>query len=1060
MNHTTHNTALRALAMAVLGALLAACGTSPEGIAESKSAATTVRMDFFHRPLPEIPLPNDIATRYDESSATGRRINASMIAPTELERQVRGLLDELDGWGVFQPITIPFTGPLSVESIIAAHSDPNYDVSDDVVLLIDIDPDSPDFGQVVHLDVGEGNYPVVLERREYWPNDPRGETLSLFYEEVDEDLNGNGQLDPGEDTDADGTLDAPNYRPGMNPAWDDLAGRADALMTFYERETNTLIVRPMVPLRERTTYAVVVTRRLLDAAGNPVGSPYPWVHHIAQTEALRPLGDVLPAGTELSDVAFAFTFTTQTIQSNWIAVRDGLYGHGVQSHLGTDYPAVMDELLSIREGGRFEGTSNPYILHTEEWEDAFALIGNELQGVTPGSRYDRARMNALLYVDYMAISRFVSPQLFDRVDAYGVPLPLNLQSWPQDLDRIPAEARPEDVFAWWMIPRREVSARGNDEPAPVIILGHGYGSNRFELAAFGGFLAQHGFAVVAVDNVSHGLGISPDELDQARELLDLFDLGALGDAVFRDRAFDMNNDGRKDSGVDFWTSYLFHTRDVVRQSLLDYHQLIRIVNTWDGTTTWGFDVNGDGQDDLAGDFDGDGIVDVGAGSSFYATGGSLGGIMSTLLGATEPNMTAIAPISGGGGLGDIGQRSQQGGVREAVILRVMGPLYLGTPDPDSGATRIDTVVPDLNRTATRAVASVAGVEPGDTVVATNLVNGEHACAYVSDEGTFRLGIESDAGDEHTLVVYQGDVLVLGSDDCELIAGATPRSELATFEIEVEYQGEVFPAGTPLRALTDGLGLRRANPEMRRFLGIGQAVLDGADPAVYARHMELEPLTYPGTGESTHTHAMIVTTLGDMNVPASSGVSVGRAAGFIDYLNDDPRWGVPPNQAILDNFVAEAVHNLRRYTFNDDPDAEGVHIDVENFSQGTDMWGESVPRLDEPLHLWTDTGPDGQDWGGYSGSIFPYPDPDGEHGFDFPGQSNDKARQQCRDACPEGEDCGCSTLEVFDVGWFMFNMMGRYFATDAAEVPTDLCMSRNDCDWIAPVPERRDRTEFQ
>ena len=36
-------------------------------------------------------------------------------------------------------------------------------------------------------------------------------------------------------------------------------------MPFYEKQTNTLILRPLVPLHERTTYAVVVTRRLKDA---------------------------------------------------------------------------------------------------------------------------------------------------------------------------------------------------------------------------------------------------------------------------------------------------------------------------------------------------------------------------------------------------------------------------------------------------------------------------------------------------------------------------------------------------------------------------------------------------------------------------------------------------------------------------------------------------------------------------------------------------------------------------------------------------------------------------
>ena len=127
----------------------------------------------------------------------------------------------------------------------------------------------------------------------------QGAGLSLFFDETDEDLdgdgildpgedlNGNGVLDPGEDlnenglldppedTDADGVLDKPNYLPGMNPARDDLPGRADALMYFYERESHTLIAQPLEPLRERTTYAVVVTRRLLDADGEPVGSPIP-----------------------------------------------------------------------------------------------------------------------------------------------------------------------------------------------------------------------------------------------------------------------------------------------------------------------------------------------------------------------------------------------------------------------------------------------------------------------------------------------------------------------------------------------------------------------------------------------------------------------------------------------------------------------------------------------------------------------------------------------------------------------------------------------------------------
>ena len=96
---------------------------------------------------------------------------------------------------VFQAITVPFTGPLDPASILLAHSDADYDISDDVILLIDVDPDSPFRGEVTHLDVGNGNYPVVLEERAYGKNDPRGTAGSLVFEEANEDRDGDGVLD-------------------------------------------------------------------------------------------------------------------------------------------------------------------------------------------------------------------------------------------------------------------------------------------------------------------------------------------------------------------------------------------------------------------------------------------------------------------------------------------------------------------------------------------------------------------------------------------------------------------------------------------------------------------------------------------------------------------------------------------------------------------------------------------------------------------------------------------------------------------------------------------------
>ena len=168
----SRNMITRPLSLAALLTVLVGChqddameslSGAPEGIAVATPARTTVKLDFRARTLPEIPLPNDIATRYDPTSPTGRRVNASLIAPTTFEARVRKLVDELDGWGVGQPITIPFTGPLDVGSIVDGHRDVDYDPND-VVYVIDITPGSPSRHQI--MDAGKATS-VVLERGEY-----------------------------------------------------------------------------------------------------------------------------------------------------------------------------------------------------------------------------------------------------------------------------------------------------------------------------------------------------------------------------------------------------------------------------------------------------------------------------------------------------------------------------------------------------------------------------------------------------------------------------------------------------------------------------------------------------------------------------------------------------------------------------------------------------------------------------------------------------------------------------------------------------------------------------
>lgn len=1049
-------TTLRTLTLlATVSALPGCLSTEAEGIARAQPARTTVKMDFLHKPLPEIPLPNDVATRYDTTSATGRRINASLISTTEFERTVREKLDQMDGWGVFQPISVPFTGELDPASIRAGHQDTTYDFSDDVIYLVNIDPASPELGKLHALDVGNGNYPPLLKDvNKYYKHDSRGETLALIFEETDEDTNGDGVLQAEEDTDEDGVLDRPNYFPGMNPAADDLIGRADALMTFYERESSTLIVRPLEPVRERTTYAVVVTRRILDVNGEPVGSPYGIVNHESQTAALRGIEKYLPAGTGLDDIAFAFSYTTQSLQSHWIAVRDGLYGHGVQKHLA-DTKGEVTALAKLRdtESAQFRGVKNPFVLPGEDFEAAYALVAQAFQGGQPNTVEFQSLMESNKYVDYTVIGYFDSPQLYPRGgDTPEAWVGLNEQSWPADLDRVPAPVRNERVWFHLTVPRKEVSVRKDGKPAPVVYVGHGYTGNRFSTVSIGGYLAQHGLAAVGIDCPTHGLSGDEEQTTLARQILSGFGLGPLIDAVFEGRAHDQNGDGVLDSGADFWTAYLFHTRDVVRQCALDHMQLARVLRGFDGTRKFAFDLNGDGQNELAGDFDADGVVDVGGTAEQTMLGGSLGGIMAVVLGGLEPALRTVVPVSAGGGLGEIALRSSQGGVPQSVVLRLMGPLFVGTLDPATGKTLVENIVPNLNDDATYPIGEIENLEAGDGVRVQNLTNGEVGCGRVSPEGTFRVGVASDIDDKVVVTFYPAGRFDHSVEVCALTATARPRAVLDTFGFDVTHQRRTWSKGEGLVAIEQGRGLSRATPELRRFMSLGQLVLDAADPAVYAKSMWREPIVYPGTGETTGSSMALLTTIGDYSVPTSGGASIARAAGLLNYTDVDPRWGKPQNQVLIDEFAMEGNVLLPRHR---DTAGNSALMDVDVLSEGKDLYLDTVPRLEKPIRAGY-----GQDdpRGNKSVAFFVYSEPEGDHGFASPGSMTDKARRRCMEACAAEMRDPCECEDPWDIGYAMFNLAGRYLVTNGKELELKACHASDTCDYKPEPPARRSAAE--
>jgi hypothetical protein len=973
----------------VLWPLAACLSDDPTSLgAAAPGSGPMVVFDVFHKPLPEIPLPNDFATRYDATSPTGLRLNASVLAgTTKWEQATRTQLDKLSGWGTLAPITVSFTAPIDPEVVIAHHQKDNLDFTDDVVLILDVSPDSPGFCQAVPLDLGQGNYPQVLADPNPYDADPRAGLSTMIFEETEEDLNGNGVLDPGEDTDMDGVLDHPNTRDGQV---------GSPLLEFYERETNTLIMKPMVPMREATTYAAVITKRLVSPGGEPVRSPFEGINHTSQTQALGRLPDCLGRyGLGVSDVSFTWSFTTQSITHDYRLIRDGLYGVGPMASLGKDFPGQVGKLADSLDPG--PGITNTQVVPAK----TFIPLALQLLGLTGSSDAEKAVFAATMRsLDFIVSGSVDSPQFFRRTDAQGAPVPLYDQVF--DLDAAP---RKEAVPFWMFVPKNRKG------PAPVAVFIHGHGGSKFDVLPFAGLLASYGIASLGFDAPGHGIGLPAAQLGIISGTFKAAGLSGLGDSLLNGRAYDWNGDGQLDPGADYWTAYVFHTRDMVRQTMVDAMQIIRTLRGFDGKARWKFDPAHQGMPGLAGDFDGDGVVDVGGAAPLHVLGGSLGGITGSVLAGVEPAIDDVVAIVPGGMLSEIGTRSTLSAVRNAMVLRALGPIYYA----EGGKLKVranDAQADDVSL----ELADLPDLTPGDTVVLQNGKSGEYRCGAVQPSGTFRVTVSEDQGDRLTLRVFHGPLAPTTPEGCVVPADA-PYVTIDAFGAEVTLGTQTFASGSPFVAVTDGFGMRRATPDLRRFLGLSQIALESADPMNWAPYWDgTRQLTY-GTGETTHTNVLVIPSAGDPGVMVADGIALGRAAGFIEYHRDDPRYGKSQNQELIDTWAVEGTVRMNRYQ-----DAQGtpVLMDVEHLAAVVPVDdGLGVPRLDPPLRLVRQNAKDGS-WAGF---ILPMLSPQGKHGF----------------AAPD-------PTQPFDLGTYLLNIIGRYIQSSGTQFSWDKCQAKSDCPW--------------
>ena len=742
----------------------------------------------------------------------------------------------------------------------------------------------------------------------------------------------------------------------------------------------------------------------------------------------------------------------------------------------------------------------PRIYTTTPTELAEALEGLPVDGLGfPATQLQDVLESLERSVSHIALAYYESPYLLGDPEAESVD-----DVW--EINSTTGEGRIERewVPALVIVPKETDAHR---QPFRTTLYSHGYGSLNLEAVAFAGLVANHGVATVSISSQGHGIPLGDSLLPLLEAVLGANCLAPLGRAAPVDRARDLNGDLTDDSGGLFFSAYMFHTRDALRQTVVDWLQMVRIIRSWNGHPDWpegrdwlpaqvpagedaepfAFtgDVDGDGVLERAGDFDGDGVVDIGGWDMpFGQWGSSLGGIVSMINAGVEPAIDTAAPVSGGGGLFDIGMRTSLGTAQHPIWLRLLGPLITSSPSggpSDStgcaeGARSLRFHLPDLNDDTTTELGCVdaANLGEGDVVLLHNAANGETHCTGVLADGRFRVAVPSDVDDPLVLEIYDDAIDATEFATCTF-RGEPPRlnqrvdtwgtandrrATVGTSPQCASYQGRIFEVGSPLVAPAEGLALYRQSADLRRLAGLAQIALEPADPINYARRVFLDPVRAVDVPERTRS-VMVMNTAGDTTVPVSVGNAYARAAGILAFLPPDAPdeladyrapwrfegvYGVPtPDDVLIDAHVIEGLARLQRHPV---PGAPEFLFDVDDLSDGQQYFaldgrvqlppgegGVQPNRLAPPLR-----------WGRESRRVV---DGSGDPWRTQGGVGHSVILNAM--TSPRGQHVllPVDGSKIFDESEYLLNTIGWYLASHGAELPWNVladpfCLESSSC----------------
>jgi len=471
------------------------------------------------------------------------------------------------------------------------------------------------------------------------------------------------------------TLDLAN---APNPCAATLTYPATCVSTVIGLQPATPVPGPsgtltLPPLDEGTEYAVVITNRVKDAAGNAIAattlgqillltSPLyadgrSQLAGVSDSQAqgleamrvaLQPLVAKLaapPYGLSKSDIAFAYTFRTQTITQPALLLGAAPYqkdGSGNDLFPPSPYVNLADPTDPL----------NPKALAP----DAVA------------------RKHGVPTAAVAGVGGFVEAHVvtFDKLDpATGAFYPVTAQGTPTPIPvlvALPAGPAPAGGF-------------------PLVIFHHGLGGSRADMLLIAGALAGNGLAAAAIDAAKHGdrswcssdaecaagtcnKSVFGNQGDAPPGTPGLCSLGlkhaplaplpacGAGGAPPQTDCWDGTGGNALSSSSFLISGNLFRWRDSVRQDILDQSMLVRVLTTPQGQAVIGATLDP---------------------AKVYYVGQSLGSIEGTVDLAANPRFSRAVLNVGGGTWADIGITSPAFTSLLASLLASLG-IAPGTPE--------------------------------------------------------------------------------------------------------------------------------------------------------------------------------------------------------------------------------------------------------------------------------------------------------------------------------------------------------------------------------------------